>query len=75
MSNKVAILLLVLFMAGCSPGRHTGHIYIHDANHIEAVFDRPMTMSVERDGVKVEASSLKPGLLEDIIKVLILRPR
>ena len=75
MGKILILLLLCLFIVGCSPSRHRGHIYIHDPNHIEVVFDRPMSMSVERDGVKVEASSLKPGFFEDIIKVLLLRPR
>ncbi len=73
---KVAIIIiLIMLIAGCSPGRHHGHIYIHDPNHIEVAFDRPMTMSVERDGVKVEASSVKPGFFEDILKFILLRPR
>lgn len=75
-ATVTAILILAcLFIAGCSPGLHHGHIYIHDPNHVEVVFDRPMTMSVERDGVKVEASSLKPGFLEDLMKFMLLRPR
>lgn len=69
------MIIICLFVAGCSPGRHTGHIYIHDANHVEAVFDRPMSMSIERDGVKVEASSMKPGFFEDLLKFMLLRPR
>lgn len=77
--KKICILLFMVIIAiaatGCSPSRHHGHIYIHDPNHIEAVFDRPMSMSVERDGVKVEASSIQPGLLEDIIKFMLLRPK
>lgn len=72
---KLLIIILVLLMAGCSTGQHHGHIRIHDPNHIEVIFDRPMTMSVERDGIKVEASSLQPGFFEDIIKFLLLRPR
>ncbi len=68
------ILLLLLFTVGCQAGRHHGHIYIHDPNHIEVAFDRPMTMSVEQDGVKVEASSIKPGFFEDILKFLLLKP-
>ena len=69
------VALVILTCSGCSPGKHHGHIYIHDPNHIEVAFDRPMTMSIERDGVKVEASSLKPGLFEDILKFMMLRPR
>ncbi len=72
---KVAVLLLAIFAAGCSPGRHTGHIYIHDEGHIEAVFDRPMSISYERDGVKVEANSLKPGFFEDVLKFMLIKPR
>lgn len=68
-------IIMVLFIAGCSPGRHEGHIYIHDPNHIEAVFDRPMSMSVERDGVKVEASSMKPGFFEEMLKFMLMKPR
>ena len=71
----IVILTLSLLFAGCSPGQHHGHIYIHDPNHVEAVFDRPMTMSVESGGVKVEASSQKPGFFEDILKFLLLTPR
>ncbi len=66
-------VILLLFVLGCSPGLHHGHIFIHDSNHIEAVFERPMSMSVERDGVKVEASSLKPGFFEDVLKFLLLK--
>ena len=68
-------LVLAFLLAGCSPGQHHGHIYIHDPNHVEAIFDVPMTMSVERDGITVKASSLKPGFFEEIIKFLLLRPR
>ena len=68
-------IISILFMAGCQVGQHSGHIYIHDPNHYEATFDRPMTMSVERDGVKVEASSMKPGFLEDVLKFILLSPR
>ena len=66
-------IISILFLAGCQAGRHRGHIYIHDPNHIEVAFDRPMKMSVERDGVKVEASSLKPGFFEDVLKFLLLK--
>ena len=69
------IIIAMLFLAGCTPDLHRGHIYIHDPNHIEVVFDRPMTMEIERDGVKVKASSLKPGFFEDILKFLLLTPR
>ena len=69
------LLLTLLLVAGCQPGRHHGHIYIHDPNHFEVVFDKPMSMSVEKDGVKVEASSLKPGFFEEILKFMMLRPR
>jgi len=65
----------MLFIAGCKPGLHRGHIYIHDSNHVEVVFDREMTMMIEQDGVKVEASSVKPGFMEDILKFILLRPR
>ena len=60
-------------MVGCSPGRHSGHIYVHDPNHYEVVFDRPMSMELEKDGVKIKASSLKPGFMEDILKFLLLK--
>ena len=75
--KKIVILqiCILLFIVGCGTDRHHGHIYIHDPNHIEVVFDRPMSMSVERDGIKVEASSMKPGFFEDMIKLLLLRPR
>ena len=73
--KTLTVILLLLFVFGCSADQHSGHIFIHDDGHVEAMFDRPMTMKYEKDGVKVEASSLKPGLLEDIIKVLLLRPR
>ena len=72
---KKILIISMLFIAGCTPGKHHGHIYIHDPNHIEVVFDRPMKMSVERDGVKVEASSMKPGFFEEILKFMLLRPR
>ncbi len=73
--KRLIIFLLLCSIAGCQVDRHHGHIYIHDPNHIEAVFDRPMKMSVEQDGVKVEASSIKPGFFEDVLKLLILAPR
>lgn len=72
---NVIMLLACLLITGCSPGRHEGHIYTHDPNHIRVVFDRPMSISVERDGVKVVASSLKPGFMEDVLKFMLLRPR
>ena len=72
---KLLLITLALLLAGCSPGQHHGHIYIHDPNHIEVEFTRPMTMEIERDGIKVKASSMKPGLLEDLITILFLRPR
>lgn len=75
MVGKLVVLCLLLFLAGCVPGRHEGHIYIHDPNHIEVVFDRPMSMELERDGVKVKADSKQPGLFEEIIKFMLLRPR
>lgn len=68
------LIILIFLIAGCSPGLHHGHIYIHDPNHIEVMFDRPMTMEVERDGVKVKASSMKTGFFEDILKFMLLRP-
>lgn len=71
--NKLIILFLLL-CSGCI-SRHHGHIYIHDPNHFEVVFDRPMTMEVERDGVKVKASSIEPGFFEDILKFMLLQPR
>ena len=71
----VGLFICILFIAACNPGQHSGHIYIHSPDHYEAIFDRPMTMSVERDGVKVEASSLKPGFFEDILKFILLSPR
>ena len=73
--KTLLFITLALLLGGCSPGQHHGHIIIHDPNRIEVIFDRPMSMSVERDGVKVEASSKQPGFFEDIIKFLLLRPR
>ena len=72
---KKLLIISMLFAAGCTPGRHSGNIYIHDPNHIEVVFDRPMTMELERDGIKVKASSVKPGFFEDLLKFILLRPR
>lgn len=72
---KTLLIISILLIVGCSPGKHHGHIYIHDPNHIEVVFDRPMSMELERDGVKVKASSMKPSLFEDILKFLLLQPR
>lgn len=69
----ILLLLLVLLISGCSPGQHKGHIIIHDPNHVEVVFDRPMSMSVERDGVTVTVSSIKPGFFEEMLKVMLLR--
>ena len=68
-------IISLLFIMGCSPGLHSGHIYIHDPNHVEVVFDRPMSMSLERDGVKIEASSMKPGFFEQLLQFMLLRPR
>lgn len=73
--KHLIIIFLLLFMIGCQTDRHHGHIYIHGPNHIEAVFDRPMTMEIEQNGTKIKASSLKPGLFEDILKFMLLRPR
>ncbi len=64
---------LLLFVVGCSPSQHHGHIYVHDPNHIEAVFDRPMSMELERGELKVKASSVKPSFFEDILKFLLLK--
>ena len=73
MRTLIIILLLLFLMPGCTADRHHGHIYIHDKDHIEAVFDRPMSMEIERDGIKVKANSLKPGFFEDILKFLLLK--
>ena len=71
--KRLLIGIMLVALAGCSPDEHRGHIYIHDPNHIEVVFDRPMSMEIEKDGVKVTASSLKPGFFEDILKFLLLK--
>lgn len=73
--KTVSLITLALVLAGCSPGQHHGHIIIHDPNNIEVVFDVPMSMELERDGMKIKASSIKPGFFEDIIKVFLLRPQ
>lgn len=73
MAGKLVILCLLLFLTGCATDRHHGHIYIRDPNHIEVIFDRPMSMELERDGVKVKASSMKPGFFEDVLKFLLLK--
>ncbi len=68
-------LIVLLFSAGCAIDRHEGHIYIHDPNHIEVVFDRPMVMELERDGFKVKADSRQSGFFTDLLKFILLRPR
>ena len=73
--KTLLLITLALLLAGCSPGQHHGHIIIHDPNSVEVIFDRPMSMSVERDGIKVEASSLKVGFFEELIKFMLIRPR
>lgn len=75
MTNNGKVILMLLFMAGCSPGKHSGHIYVHDPNHYEVVFDVPMSMEFEQGDVKVKASSLKSGFFEDLLKIMLLRPR
>ena len=75
MKIKRLLPLLLLFIVGCSPGRHSGHIIIHDPNHYEAVFDVPMSFEVEQDDVKIKVSSMKTGFFEEILKFLLLRPR
>lgn len=75
MSNKIAILLLVLFMAGCSTDQHSGHIYRHGPDHWEARFDRPMSMKYKKGDEEFEASSLTPGFFTDLLKFMLLRPR
>lgn len=72
---KNLLIISVLLLAGCAPDLHRGHIYIHEPNHIEVVFDRPMSMEFEQDGVKVKASSMKAGFFEDILKFMLLGPR
>ncbi len=72
--NKLAVILL-LFVFGCKTDQHSAHVYFRDKDHVEVVLDRPMSFEFERDGVKVKANSLKPGLLEDIFKLLFLQPR
>ncbi len=71
--KKLWIVVLLLGFVGCSPDVHHGHIYIRDPNHIEVAFDRPMSMEIEKDGMKVKASSLKPGFFEDVMKFLLLK--
>ncbi len=66
-------VILIFFLSGCNPSEHHGHIYIHDPNHIEVVFDRPMSMEIEQDGMKIKANSLKPGFFEDILKFMLLK--
>ena len=75
--KKIVILqiCILLFIVGCRTDRHHGHIYIHDPNHIEVVFDRPMSMELEQDGMKVKASSMTPGFFEELLKFMLLRPR
>ncbi len=75
LQGPIIILITILFVIGCQPDRHRGHIYIHDPNHIEVVFDRPMTMELERDGIKIKTSSIKPGFFEDVLKFMLLSPR
>lgn len=73
-SGRIILTMCIfLCLLGCTPSRHEGHIYIRDPNHIEVVFDRPMSMELERDGIKVKASSLKPGFFEEMIKFLLLK--
>ena len=74
MKIKRLLLLLLLFIVGCSPGKHSGHIYIHDPNHYEVVFDVPMSMELEQDGIRIKSSSTKSGFFEDILKFLLLIP-
>ena len=71
----IAIISIAIIVIGCSPGRHSGHIIIHDPNHIEVTFDVPMSMEFEQGDIKVKASSLKGGFFEDILKFMLLRPR
>lgn len=73
MAGKLVVLCLLLFLAGCAVDRHEGHIYVHDPNHIEVVFDRPMSMELERDGFKVKADSRQPGFFEEMLKFLLLK--
>ena len=73
MKIKRLLPLLLLFIVGCSPGRHSGHIIIHDPNHYEVVFDVPMSMEFEQGDIKVKASSLKGSFFEDILKFLLLK--
>lgn len=72
---KKLLIISALLLAGCAPDLHRGHIYIHDPNHIEVVFDRPMSMEYEKDGVKVKASSMKPGFFEQLLQFMLLGPR
>ena len=73
--TKLFIILILFMVAGCQVGQHSGHIYFHDPNHVEVAFDRPMKMSIERDGIKVEASSMKVGFFEELLKFILLSPR
>lgn len=74
MNSKIilCLLLVLLFCTGCM-GRHKGEIYIHSSDHAEVVLDRPMSMELERDGVKVKVDSRKTGFFEDLLKLLILK--
>lgn len=72
---KKLLIISALLLAGCTPGLHHGHIYIREPNHIEVVFDRPMSMEFEQGDVKVKASSIKPGFFEDILKFMLLGSR
>ena len=73
MKIKQLLLLMLLFVVGCSPGKQSGHIYIHDPNHYEVVFDVPMSMEFEQGDIKVKASSMKSGFFEELLKFVLLR--
>ncbi len=73
--KKLLIGIVMLGFVGCLPDKHHGHIYVHDPNHIEVAFDGQMSMKMEKDGLKVEASSIKGSFFEDLLKFILLRPR
>ena len=77
MIKKFILILLVLMLAGCGVGRHTGTIETFNAageptGSYKATFDRSMEMKITAvDGTTVEANSKGESIFANIVNTVV----